>query len=339
MNVLVTGGAGFIGSNVLYYLAELRPDWKLTALDLLTYAGNAENIAPLIDTHRVRLVKADITDSAQMSSLFDQSKFDLVFHLAAESHVDRSIHGPYAFVHTNVLGTQILLDAARASKVRRFVHISTDEVYGSLGPEGRFVETTPLDPSSPYSASKAASDLMVLAAGKTFGLDVVVTRCTNNYGPYQFPEKLIPLFITNALEDRPLPLYGDGMNVRSWLHVRDHAEALLLAAEKGRAGEVYNIGGSAEAELPNIEVTRAILRLLGKPESLIARVGDRPAHDRRYAIDYTKSNLELGWAPRTNFASGLEATVSWYLEHKPWWRRVKSGEYLRFYDLNYKDRR
>ena len=338
MKVLITGGAGFIGSNLVHYLSEVRPTWSLTVVDLLTYAGNLENINSLISNKKIEFVKADITDSEAVNDLFDRKKYDLVFHLAAESHVDRSIHGAAAFVHTNVLGTQALLDAARRTGVKRFTHISTDEVYGSLGPTGRFVETTPLDPSSPYSASKAASDLLVLACGKTHGFDVVVTRCTNNYGPYHFPEKLIPLFITNALEDKPLPLYGDGMNVRSWLYVRDHCEALLLVAEKGRSGEVYNIGGMEEAELPNVEVTRTILQILNKPETLVKKVVDRPGHDRRYAIDYGKIKGELGWTPRTPFGEGIQKTVSWYLENEAWWRRIKSGEYLSFYGTNYTDR-
>ena len=338
MKVLVTGAAGFIGSNLVHYLCAERPEWQVVALDLLTYAGNLENISSLINEHRIEFVRLDITDSAAMGALFQTHRFDLVFHLAAESHVDRSIHSARAFVATNVLGTQNLLDAAIAAGVGRFVHISTDEVYGSLGPTGRFVETTPLDPTSPYAASKAASDLMVLAAAKTHHLNAVVTRCTNNYGPWQFPEKLIPLFITNALEDRHLPLYGDGMNVRSWLYVTDHCEALLQVAEGGGAGEVYNIGGAAEAELPNREVTRQILALLGKPETLVKQVADRPAHDRRYAIDYGKINAALGWSPRTPFPVGIARTVAWYREHAAWWQRVKTGEYQRFYELNYGQR-
>jgi dTDP-glucose 4,6-dehydratase len=336
MNVLVTGAAGFIGSNLTHYLVEKRPDWNITALDLLTYAGNLENIAELVEEKNVKFVREDIADAQAMEALFERTKFDLVFHLAAESHVDRSIHSAADFVRTNVLGTQTLLDCARASKVGRFVHISTDEVYGALGPTGRFVETTPLDPTSPYSASKASSDLMVLASGKTHGFEVVVTRCTNNYGPYQFPEKLIPLFITNALENKNLPLYGEGLNVRSWLYVRDHCEALLLAGEKGKPNEVYNIGGAEEAEIPNIEVTRAILSILGKPETLIKKVQDRPGHDWRYAIDYSKIHRELGWEPQTPFPEGIKKTVEWYVEHEPWWRKIKSGEYRKFYESHYR---
>ncbi|NMC62594.1 MAG: dTDP-glucose 4,6-dehydratase, partial [SAR324 cluster bacterium] len=264
--------------------------------------------------------------------------FDIVFHLAAESHVDRSIHGAGAFVRTNVLGTQVLLDSAKATNVSRFVHISTDEVYGSLGLTGRFVESTPLDPTSPYSASKASSDLMALAFFKTHGLNTIVTRCTNNYGPYQFPEKLIPLFITNALENQPLPLYGDGLNVRSWLHVTDHCEALLRVAEKGMPGEVYNIGGSEEAERTNKDVTSIILMTLDKPESLIKKVADRPAHDRRYAIDYSKISKELSWSPQISFEDGIKATIEWYVSKKAWWERIKTGVYLEFYDKNYSNR-
>lgn len=335
MKVAITGAAGFIGSNLVHHLVAHRPEWRLTAIDLLTYAGNLENIASFIDSGRVAFSRIDIGDAAAVHELFERERFDLVLHLAAESHVDRSIHSAGEFVRTNVLGTQNLLDAALKTNVRRFVHISTDEVYGSLGPTGKFVETTPLDPTSPYAASKAASDLMVLACHKTHKLDAIVTRCTNNYGPYQFPEKLIPLFVTNALEDKKLPLYGDGMNVRSWLFVDDHCAALLLIAERGRAGEVYNIGGGDESELPNAVVTSSILKLLGKPESLIERVADRPAHDRRYAIDHTKLTAELGWQPATPFAAGLARTAEWYGAHRSWWERIKTGEYLRFYEQNY----
>jgi dTDP-glucose 4,6-dehydratase len=273
-----------------------------------------------------------------VEELFKQHGFEAVIHFAAESHVDRSIHDPDSFVRTNVLGTQVLINAARRAAQTRFLHVSTDEVYGSLGPTGYFVETTPLDPSSPYSASKAGSDLLVLAAHKTHGLNAIVTRCTNNYGPYQFPEKFIPLFITNALEDKKLPLYGDGLNVRSWLHVEDHCRALLLILERGRAGQIYNIGGAGEAELPNIAVAKMILEILGKQQSLIQLVSDRPAHDRRYAIDYSKLRQELGWEPVITFEQGLRETVSWYLQEQRWWQKVKSGEYLSFYEKNYAKR-
>jgi dTDP-glucose 4,6-dehydratase len=335
MKVLVTGAAGFIGSNLVHLLLEKRPEWELHALDLLTYAGNLANLERPLRDGTVQFHKLDISAANDLQGFFAAHQFDLILHLAAETHVDRSIFKAVDFVRTNVLGTQLLVNAVLAQKRGRFVHISTDEVYGSLGPTGRFVETTPLDPSSPYSASKAASDLMVQAAVKTHGLDAIVTRCTNNYGPYQFPEKLIPLFVTNALEDKPLPLYGDGMNVRSWLHVRDHCEALLLVAEKGRRGEVYNIGGAAEAEIPNVEITRRILNILGKPESLIQFVADRPAHDRRYAIDYAKIHSELGWSPQVPVEVGLEQTVRWYVDNRDWWQRIKSGEYMKFYELNY----
>ena len=333
-NVLVTGGAGFIGSNFVRYLAAHRPDWRITVVDLLTYAGNLSNIQDLLDTARVSFVRADICDAKSMQELFSR-KFDFVFHFAAESHVDRSILNASEFVRTNVLGTQVLLNVALAKGLGRFVHVSTDEVYGSLGPTGRFLESTALDPTSPYSASKASSDLMVLAAHKTHKMDALVTRCTNNYGPYQFPEKFIPLFITNALEDHELPLYGDGLNVRSWLYVDDHCDALLKVAEAGRTGEVYNIGGSAEAEIPNVLVAKQILGELKKPETLLKLVADRPAHDRRYAIDYGKINRELQWAPSTSFAVGIRKTIEWFVSNRKWWQEIKTGDYLKYYELNY----
>jgi dTDP-glucose 4,6-dehydratase len=339
MKVLVTGAAGFIGSNLVHYLVAERPSWDIVSLDLLTYAGNLENIASLVDENKTRFVKLDICDEQGIEQLFAQESFDIVFHLAAESHVDRSIHGAKDFIRTNVLGTQTLLDAAKHHGVKKFIHISTDEVYGSLGPTGRFYETTPLDPSSPYSASKAASDLVALAFGKTHSMHVCVTRCTNNYGPYQFPEKLIPLFITNLLENKKIPLYGDGMNVRSWLYVTDHCEAILLVGEKGVAGEVYNIGGTEEAEIPNRQVTDAILTLLGKDASLIEWVADRPAHDRRYAVSIDKIHAAFGWKPRVAFADGLARTVAWYQQHAAWWQHIKSGEYMRFYEMHYGNKR
>jgi dTDP-glucose 4,6-dehydratase len=338
MNVLITGGAGFIGSNLVHYLAKERPAWKLYVLDLLTYAGNLENISALLESGKAEVIRTNIVDASRIGEVFEERKFDLVFHLAAESHVDRSIHSASEFVLTNVVGTQNLINSAHATKVRTFVHISTDEVYGSALPGERFHETTPLDPTSPYAASKAASDLMALAFHKTHGFDVRVTRCTNNYGPYQFPEKFIPLFITNALDEKELPLYGDGMNERSWIYVEDHCAALLKVAEKGKAGEVYNIGGEKDAELPNKVVTERILTQLGKPQSLVRLVNDRLAHDRRYAVDCSKIARELGWKTETQFTKGLKKTVDWYIANRNWWERIKSGEYQEFYKKNYGNR-
>ncbi|HMO02193.1 MAG TPA: dTDP-glucose 4,6-dehydratase [Oligoflexia bacterium] len=339
MKVLVTGAAGFIGSNLIHLLSKERSNWRLFALDLLTYAGNLENLEPLISQDKISFIRGDVCDRDLMNALFGEHRFDLIFHLAAESHVDRSILNSEAFVKTNVLGTQVLLDALRGfSKNARFIHVSTDEVYGSLGATGRFLETTPLDPSSPYSASKAASDLLVLAAHKTYKLNVIVTRCTNNYGPYQFPEKIIPLFVTNAMGDQSLPVYGDGLQVRSWLWVEDHCLALLKIAENGLAGEIYNIGCESEGELPNLELTKMILKLLGKPESLIQHVADRPAHDRRYAVDTSKIREQLGWRPKISIHEGLIKTVDWYRANVAWWQRIKSGAYLEYYKKNYADR-
>jgi dTDP-glucose 4,6-dehydratase len=338
VKVLVTGGAGFIGSNLVHYLCRERPSWHVTALDLLTYAGNLSNISGLVDTGTVKFERLDITDSDSVHALFERERYDMVFHLAAESHVDRSIMSAREFVSTNVMGTQVLLDASFRHKVEKFVHISTDEVYGSLGPTGTFFETTPLDPTSPYAASKAASDLMVLSFCKTHKFNASVTRCTNNYGYYHFPEKLIPLFITNAMENKKLPLYGDGMNVRSWLFAEDHCDGLLRVAEKGRAGEVYNIGGTPDCELPNRDVTFMILEMLGKSRDLIEPVGDRPAHDRRYAVDTSKIREELGWNAKTSFRDGLVKTISWYQANPDWWQSIKSGDYLSYYEKNYSNR-
>lgn len=338
MKVLVTGAAGFIGGNLVHYLSEVRPDWSLVALDSLTYAGNFANIKDLCEAGKASFTQIDIRNQSVINELFQSAGFDIVFHLAAESHVDRSILSAQEFVETNVTGTQVLLSAAKANSIKKFIHISTDEVYGSLGPTGVFYETTPLDPTSPYAASKAASDLMALAAFKTHGQHVVVTRCTNNYGPYQFPEKFIPLFISNALESKKLPVYGDGSNVRSWLHVKDHCDGLLRACEQGRAGEVYNFGGGPEAEIPNIEVSRKILKLIERPETLLEYVTDRPAHDKRYAVDYSKATEELGWVPSINFEDGLKATVQWYLENRQWWQSIKTGDYMKYYQTQYGDR-
>jgi dTDP-glucose 4,6-dehydratase len=331
----VTGAAGFIGSNFVRMALAERPDLRIVALDLLTYAGNLQNLEG-IPPDRHTFVRADITDPDAMARAIPDGA-DAVVNFAAESHVDRSILGPLAFVRTNVLGTQVLLDAARARGVRRFLQVSTDEVYGSLGPQDpAFTEATALAPSSAYSASKAGADHLVLAAHRTFGCDVVITRCSNNYGPYHFPEKFIPLAITNALEDRPIPVYGDGRQVRDWIYVEDHARAILAALERGRAGTVYNIG--ARSERHNLDVVREILRRLGKPESLIRFVKDRPGHDRRYAMDPTRVESELGWRPRVTFEEGLAATIRWFRENEGWWRRVKYGSYREFYEKWYGNR-
>jgi dTDP-glucose 4,6-dehydratase len=333
MNVLVTGGCGFIGSNLVKYLRRVRPEWKLVNLDLLTYAGNLETLKELEGDAGHVFVRGDVGNRQLVEHLMAQHGIDAVMHLAAESHVDRSILGPEVFIQTNVLGTQQLLEASRARGVKRFLMVSTDEVYGSLGPTGAFTEESPLQPSSPYSASKTSSDLVALAYHHTFGMDVVVTRCSNNYGRYQFPEKLIPLMVVNALADKPLPVYGDGANVRDWLHVEDHCQALLLALEKGKAGEVYNIGGGAERK--NIEIVKGILGLLKKPESLIKYVKDRPGHDRRYAIDPSKIRKELGWKAAHTFEQGLEETVRWYVDNEAWWKSVMSGAYRQYFDTQY----
>jgi dTDP-glucose 4,6-dehydratase len=331
--VLVTGGAGFIGSNLVRFLLRERPDWTVVNLDKLTYAGNAESLADLHNDPRHIFVRGDIANAELVGHLIRNHDVGAILNLAAESHVDRSILGPSIFVETNVSGTQVLLEAARQCGVRRFVQVSTDEVYGSLGSTGKFTESSPLRPSSPYSASKTAADLLVLAYGLTFGMDVLVTRCSNNYGPYQFPEKLIPLMIANALEDRKLPVYGDGLHVRDWIHVEDHCRALLAALELGRGGEVYNIG--CDNEWPNLQIVTRLLDILGKAGDLIEHVRDRPGHDRRYAIDSAKANRELGWAPRIAFLGGLESTVEWYVRNRGWWERVRTGEYRTYYDRNY----
>ena len=332
-HVLITGGAGFIGANLVRRLLSARPDWKLVNLDLLTYAGDLSWLADLEGHPRHVFERADLAERAQVEAVFERHPIELVAHLAAESHVDRSILEPAIFVRSNVLGTQNLLDVARARKVRRFLHVSTDEVYGTLGATGKFSESTPLAPNSPYSASKAASDLLVRAAFHTFGFPAVTSRCSNNYGPRQFPEKLIPLMIANALADQPLPVYGDGQQVRDWIHVDDHCDGLLAALERGRPGEVYNFGG--ECELPNLTVVRTLLRILGKDERLIRYVADRPGHDRRYAIDCEKAKAELGWRPQRRFDEGLAATVDWYRAHQEWVARIRSGAYRDYYDRQY----
>ena len=333
MNILVTGGAGFIGSNFVRTVLERHDDVRVVNLDKLTYAGNLDSLVDVADHPRYTFVRGDIADRELVEHVFTDHKIDGVINFAAESHVDRSILEPELFVTTNVLGTQNLLFCARAHKVDRFVQVSTDEVYGSLGPTGKFREDTPLAPNSPYSAAKASADLLCRAYFMTFGFPVIVTRCSNNYGPFQFPEKLIPLMIINALADKPLPIYGDGRNVRDWLYVVDHCLAIDLVYREGTPGEVYNIGGDCERQ--NIDIVREILRLVGKPESLIRFVKDRPGHDRRYAMDTTKLQRELGWKPTVDFEEGLRRTVTWYLEHRDWWKRVMTGEYLEMYDRIY----
>ena len=349
--VLVTGGAGFIGSNFVHYLLRQRPDLELLVnLDLLTYAGNLENLRDVEEDPRYSFFWGDIRDRALVRQLFQRYDFDTVVHFAAESHVDRSIDDPEIFMTTNILGTQSLLDAARASwkldKDNRFsreyregvvyLQVSTDEVYGALGKTGLFTETTPIAPNSPYSASKASADMVVRAYANTYGLPVNITRCSNNYGPYQFPEKLIPLMLHNAKGDLSLPVYGDGMQIRDWLHVKDHCAAILTVLEKGKRGEVYNIGGNNERA--NIEIVRLILDKLNKPESLIRHVQDRPGHDRRYAIDNTKITTELGWAPEYTFDRGMEETIDWYLANAAWVEHVTSGEYMNYYKNMYAGR-
>ena len=333
--ILVTGGCGFIGSNFVRYMLRTHPDIEIWNLDALTYAGNLENLKDVEDDPRHHFVRGDITDRDTVERVIGAG-IDAVINFAAESHVDRSIHDSTPFIKTNVLGTQVLLDVARKHNVPRYIQISTDEVYGSLGPTGYFTEQTPLAPNSPYSASKAAADLLVRAYHHTFGFPAIITRCSNNYGPYQFPEKLIPLFIANAMNDQPLPLYGDGLQVRDWIHVLDHCRAIDLVLERGVPGEVYNIGGRCEKT--NLEVTRTILELLGKPESLIRFVQDRPGHDRRYAIDCSKIERELGWQPEIPFEQGIRDTIRWYQEHQDWVERVRSGEYRRYYELQYSRR-
>jgi dTDP-glucose 4,6-dehydratase len=337
MKLLITGGCGFIGSNFVLHVLETHPDVSIVNLDLLTYAGNFENLqdtAPYGDRHR--FVRGDIADRKLVDDLLSERP-DAVINFAAESHVDRSILDASAFVQTNVLGTQVLLDSCRAHGIGRFLQISTDEVYGSLGPTDRaFTEEHQLAPNSPYAASKAAADLLVRAYHKTHGLDVVITRCSNNYGPLQFPEKLIPLMISNALQDKELPVYGDGLNVRDWIHVVDHCRAVDLVLRKGLSGEIYNIGGNSE--YPNIDIVKYILARLTKPESLLRFVKDRPGHDRRYAMDASKLKAALGWEPAISFEDGMNRTISWYIEHEAWWQRIKTGEYLTYYEQWYGNR-
>jgi dTDP-glucose 4,6-dehydratase len=334
VKILVTGGAGFIGSNFIRYVLARHAADEVVNLDALKYAGNLETLADIADDPRYRFVHGDITDADITREAMQGAA--TVINFAAESHVDRSIEDPEAFLRTNVTGTLVLLQAARRVGVQRFIQISTDEVYGSLGGSGRFDESSPLRPSSPYAASKAAADLLALSFSTTYGVPVVVTRCSNNFGPYQFPEKVIPLFVTNALMDHPLPLYGDGMNVRDWIYVEDHCAALDLVLRGGRSGEVYNIGASNERT--NLELTELILGVLDKPLSLIRYISDRPGHDRRYALDATKMRAEFSWRPMHTFDDALQRTVLWYRDNPTWWQRVKSGDYRTYYQRMYGER-
>jgi len=336
MKLLITGGAGFIGSNFVRYMVNKYPNYQIVNLDLLTYAGNLENLKDIENASNYKFVRGDIADREFVQGLFKEEKFDYVLNFAAESHVDRSITDPGIFVQTNIQGTLALLDAAKTFGVTKYLQVSTDEVYGTLGETGYFTEETPLAANSPYSASKAGADLLVRAYHETFNLPVNITRCSNNYGPFHFPEKLIPLMIINALNDKELPIYGDGLNIRDWLHVEDHCQAIDLVLHKGRNGEVYNVGGNNERT--NIDIVKTILKHLNKPESLMKFVKDRPGHDRRYAIDATKLRNELGWSPKYNFETGIEQTINWYLNNQEWWENIISGEYQEYVKSQYGDR-
>ncbi|TNE46543.1 MAG: dTDP-glucose 4,6-dehydratase [Deltaproteobacteria bacterium] len=339
MKLLVTGGAGFIGCNFVHYMLQNNPSTSLVALDLLTYAGNLSSLESVIDHPNFRFVKGDITDREAIFALFEEESFDAVVNFAAESHVDRSIHNPGVFLTTNILGTQTLMDACRQYNVGRFHQVGTDEVYGDLPldrPDLLFTEETPIHTSSPYSASKASADLLTQAYHRTYKLPITISRCSNNYGPYHFPEKLIPLMITRALHDQPLPVYGNGLNVRDWLYVEDHCAAIAMILEHGTVGEVYNVGGHNEKT--NLDVVKTILDELGKPHSLIEFVTDRAGHDLRYAIDPTKIHNELGWTPKTPFKEGIQKTVQWYLEHRDWWQDILSGDYRNYYETMYGNR-
>ena len=339
MKIIVTGGAGFIGSNFVIHMVKKYPEHEIVNLDLLTYAGNLENLTEVEKAPNYKFIRGDIADRKFVFDLFEQEKPDIIVNFAAESHVDRSITDPESFVRTNVMGTTTLLDACKEYGIKRFHQVSTDEVYGDLPldrPDLFFTEETPLHTSSPYSSSKASADLFVMAYHRTFGIPVTISRCSNNYGPYQFPEKLIPLIISRALADEELPVYGTGENVRDWLHVSDHCVAIDLILEKGRVGEVYNIGGHNERT--NLEVVKTILKALGKPESLIRFVKDRPGHDRRYAIDPTKMETELGWKPQYVFDTGMKQTIQWYLDNKEWWEHIVNGEYTKYFEKMYGER-
>ena len=339
MTYFVTGGAGFIGSNFIFHMLEAHPEDRIVCLDALTYAGNLSTLKDIMDDPRFRFVKIDICDREAIDALFAEEHPDVVVNFAAESHVDRSIEDPEIFLRTNIIGTAVLMDASRKYGVKRFHQVSTDEVYGDLPidrPDLFFTEKTPLHTSSPYSSSKASADLLVGAYHRTYGLPVTISRCSNNYGPYQFPEKLIPLMIANALDDKPLPVYGEGLNVRDWLYVEDHCKAIDLILQKGTVGEVYNIGG--HNEMKNIDIVKLICEKLGKPESLITHVTDRKGHDMRYAIDPAKIHAELGWLPETMFKDGISKTIDWYLEHKDWWEEIISGDYRNYYEKMYGNR-
>lgn len=339
MNIVVTGGAGFIGGNFVYYELEKHPEDKIICFDALTYAGNMETLDEAMKNPQFVFVKGDIANRDDVDKLFNEHKPDIVVNFAAESHVDRSIENPGIFLQTNVLGTQVLMDACRKYGIKRYHQVSTDEVYGDLPldrPDMFFTEETPLHTSSPYSASKASADLLVMAYHRTYQLPVTISRCSNNYGPFHFPEKLIPLMIINALHDKKLPVYGEGINVRDWLYVKDHCSAIDLIIRNGKVGEVYNIGGHNERQ--NIQVVKTILKELNKPESLIEHVTDRKGHDRRYAIDPTKIHNELGWLPATKFDDGIKATIQWYLDNEEWWQRIVSGEYQSYYEKMYSNR-
>lgn len=336
MTIMVTGGAGFIGSNFVFHMLQAHPDYRIVCLDKLTYAGNLSTLEPVLKQDNFRFVKADICDRQAVDELFQEEKPDIVVNFAAESHVDRSIENPGIFLETNIMGTAVLMDACRKYGIRRYHQVSTDEVYGDLPldrPDLFFTEETPLHTSSPYSSSKASADLLVMAYYRTYGLPVTISRCSNNYGPYHFPEKLIPLMIANALADKPLPVYGNGENVRDWLYVEDHCRAIDLIIHAGKVGEVYNVGGHNEKR--NIDIVRIICQELGKPESLIVHVEDRKGHDRRYAIDPAKIHRELGWLPETKFEDGIKKTIKWYLEHKKWWQDIINGEYQEYYAKMY----
>ncbi len=332
MKILITGGAGFIGSNFIRYILSKYSDYHIVNLDKLTYAGNLDNLSEVEDHPNYQFVKGDICDNDLVNRIVKDG-IQAMVHFAAESHVDRSIYDPAIFVKTNVLGTQVLLESALKFKIDRFIQVSTDEVYGSMGKEGSFTESSPLLPNSPYSASKASADLLVRSYFETFRLPATITRCTNNYGPYQFPEKLIPLFITNALQDLPLPVYGDGLYVRDWIYVEDHCKALDAVLHQGKVGEIYNIGGGNERT--NLEITDLILRKFSKPRSLVKHVKDRPAHDRRYSLDFSKIKADLDWKPDTPFEEGISRTADWYVTHQSWWQKIKTGEYLKYYEKHY----